>query len=162
MEHFPGTGLMECQVCRDSYTLNTIWGRTGCDCHDEYGRITCRCGNNIDFVLNLDFKDNKEKLIADLSARNPRHLYPFHTTVEVLGEITLTVDREGVKLGLKNDEKACLKETDKVNECVVCYENTTKKTKCNHSLCGDCYNKVDFCPYCRGDIYSKELVMIHS
>lgn len=39
MEHFPGTGLMECQVCRDSYTLNAIWERTWCDCRDEYGRM---------------------------------------------------------------------------------------------------------------------------
>jgi hypothetical protein len=162
MEYFPSTGLMECLVCGDSYTLNAIWEHTGCDCHDEYGRMTCHCGNDIDFVLNLDFKDNKEKLIADLLARNPRHLYSFHKTVEVLGEIKLTADKEGVKLEVISDEKDCLKESDKVHECVVCYENTRKTTKCNHSVCRGCYNRVDLCPYCRGDISSKEEVIIRS
>ena len=161
MEQFPSTGPMECPVCRNSYTLNAIWELTGCDCHDDYGTIKCHCGNNIDFVLNLDFKDNKKNLIADLVLRNHRHLYSFHKKVEVLGEIKLTADKECFKLEIIIDEKSCLKEVDEEHECVVCYENTSKKTKCNHSICRDCYNNVEICPYCRGDISSKKGIMVH-
>jgi hypothetical protein len=40
------------------------------------------------------------------------------------------------------------------NVCCVCLENTETKTKCGHSLCYHCYEKLEkmTCPYCRGKI----------
>ena len=47
-----------------------------------------------------------------------------------------------------------------LEECVVCFENTNYKTKCNHILCLDCLNKIKknnnlslTCPICREGIY---------
>jgi hypothetical protein len=40
-----------------------------------------------------------------------------------------------------------------MNECPVCYENTNKKTRCNHPLCDNCFNQLPGqkkCPLCRG------------
>jgi hypothetical protein len=46
-----------------------------------------------------------------------------------------------------------------VNECCVCYENTIFKTKCGHSLCYDCFFKLENknCPMCREKIQNKDL-----
>jgi hypothetical protein len=38
------------------------------------------------------------------------------------------------------------------NNCCVCFEQTKRKTQCNHLLCQDCENSLisKSCPYCRG------------
>lgn len=39
---------------------------------------------------------------------------------------------------------------ENLGECVVCYDDTNKKTKCNHLLCNVCMKKVkNICPCCR-------------
>jgi len=47
-----------------------------------------------------------------------------------------------------------------VNECSVCYTDTTHKIKCNHTLCIDCCYKImkekrsgSVCPICRTNIW---------
>ena len=41
-------------------------------------------------------------------------------------------------------------------ECVICYEETNEKTRCNHSLCLNCKTKLkkNECPYCREELIS--------
>lgn len=40
------------------------------------------------------------------------------------------------------------------NSCCVCYENTKRKTKCDHLLCYECENSLitKSCPYCRNNL----------
>lgn len=43
------------------------------------------------------------------------------------------------------------------NECMVCLENTHTLTYCNHSLCIECWNKLDnkICPMCKTNLFIK-------
>ena len=161
MEHFPGVHDMVCICCFDTYTLHQIWQETGCDCHEESGNLKCYCGHTIDFVLNLDYNDNKERLIVDLTTRDPRCLDAFHLIKDVLGEVRLTT-HEGVKLEFINTKKCNLAGTSTSDECVVCYDNTCARTMCGHIVCASCYDKLDRCPYCRGDLFTTDTVMIRS
>lgn len=36
-----------------------------------------------------------------------------------------------------------------VEECCICFENTNFKLKCEHNVCFDCKNKIHKCPICR-------------
>lgn len=49
-------------------------------------------------------------------------------------------------------------EFDNYDECVVCYENTTTITSCNHHLCIDCWTKLkkNYCPICREYLNMKD------
>lgn len=55
-----------------------------------------------------------------------------------------------------NDE--IIKKYNKVDDCVICYENTINFTECNHAICPECINKLKFvginqkCPICRRNI----------
>jgi hypothetical protein len=36
-----------------------------------------------------------------------------------------------------------------IEECCVCFENTSHKTECNHIVCVSCITNLDKCPLCR-------------
>ncbi len=44
-----------------------------------------------------------------------------------------------------------LHESETIDSCCVCLENTCQKTKCNHELCIECCSslKKNICPMCR-------------
>ena len=54
---------------------------------------------------------------------------------------------------MNNIRKRNIKLFGKYEECCVCYDQTVKKTICNHSLCLRCLNKIPInnktCPMCR-------------
>ena len=40
-----------------------------------------------------------------------------------------------------------------IEECFICFENEYKiELKCKHSICFNCYPKINKCPFCRGEI----------
>lgn len=49
-------------------------------------------------------------------------------------------------------------EYDDYDVCIVCYENTTTITSCNHHLCIDCWTKLkkNYCPVCREYLSMKD------
>lgn len=51
-----------------------------------------------------------------------------------------------------------LKRVNQKSECVVCGEETSRVTYCDHYLCYDCYSKLQNskCPYCRQDTLNLE------
>ena len=44
------------------------------------------------------------------------------------------------------------------NECMICLENTNTITYCNHSLCIECWNKLNdkICPMCKTNLFIKK------
>jgi hypothetical protein len=47
-----------------------------------------------------------------------------------------------------NDEN----DWEQPDECCVCFELTSQKTNCNHSVCYSCMIKMTSCPLCRGKL----------
>jgi hypothetical protein len=47
-----------------------------------------------------------------------------------------------------NDEN----DWEQPDECCVCFELTSQKTNCNHSVCYSCMIKMTSCPLCRGHL----------
>ena len=45
-------------------------------------------------------------------------------------------------------------EASKYQDCIVCYEKTSNRTRCNHMLCQVCLSqlKTDDCPMCRASL----------
>ena len=112
--HYPGVNNMICDCCNEKFDLERIWELTGCDCDSEAGTITCDCGNTINFILNLNYADNKERLISSLLSDKPELLIEFHTCNDILGEVLLTIDSEEGALLTFMDKitKSKLKEID--------------------------------------------------
>ena len=57
----------------------------------------------------------------------------------------------------KRTGRFTLKQLREINTddcCSVCMETTTTKTKCNHLLCYECWEKINkkICPLCRKNI----------
>ena len=117
----------------------------------------------MNFILNLNYTENKERLVSFLLSENPEHLNEFHTFNDVLGEVLLTINPdEGVLLTfMSRINKSKLKEIKTPTECVVCYETTNNTTYCNHTLCNQCHTKLDTCPYCRRNLYTAETIVLH-
>ena len=161
--HYPGVNNMICDCCNEKFDLERIWELTGCDCDSEAGTITCDCGNTINFILNLNYADNKERLISSLLSDKPELLIEFHTCNDILGEVLLTIDSEEGALLTFMDKitKSKLKEIETPTECVVCYETTCNTTYCNHTLCNQCHTQLDTCPYCRRNLYTPEMIVLH-
>jgi len=40
-----------------------------------------------------------------------------------------------------------------VEDCTICFEETTVTTNCNHHCCHRCMEKIKLCPICRRDLY---------
>jgi hypothetical protein len=40
-----------------------------------------------------------------------------------------------------------------VEDCSICFEETTVTTNCNHHCCHKCMEKIKLCPICRRDLY---------
>jgi len=58
---------------------------------------------------------------------------------------------------VKNDDENWEKYNDEndweqPDECCVCFELTSQKTNCNHSVCYSCMIKMTSCPLCRGEL----------
>jgi hypothetical protein len=59
----------------------------------------------------------------------------------------------------------CSKLTKKIEDCIVCFNETLNKTLCNHVVCTECIDSIlekhkQFkCPYCR-KMYNNHLVEI--
>ena len=170
MDHFPGVTYLECIECLRKYSLEEIWEKTGCDCHDEDGRLNCVCGNTISFTLNLDINKNLELFInkitdnfSDGIVRNcdiTRDLLgPISITVtedscditrDLLGPISITVTEDSCHLKFPSIEiKLSPKQLPKNDDCVVCYEESATQTVCNHTVCKKCYDQLSTCPLCR-------------
>ena len=60
---------------------------------------------------------------------------------------------EEAEMNAENQENIILNDCEE-NECCVCYENTTTKTNCGHTLCNSCVNRLQeaSCPLCRGSL----------
>lgn len=161
--HYPGVNNMICENCNEKYNLERIWELTGCDCDSEAGTITCSCGNTMNFILNLNYAENKELFISSLLSKKPELLTEFHTFKDILGEVRLTIDHEqGVLLTFMDKlTRRKLKEIETPTECVVCYETTYNTTYCNHTLCNRCHAKLDTCPYCRRDLNTADMIVLY-
>ena len=40
-----------------------------------------------------------------------------------------------------------------VEDCAICFEETTVTTNCKHHCCHRCMEKIKLCPICRHDLY---------
>jgi len=62
------------------------------------------------------------------------------------------------KFLLKEDKMEVLKykvfkKFFKVEDCAICFEETTVITHCSHFCCHKCMEKIKVCPICRRDLY---------
>lgn len=151
MEHFPGVKYLECIECLQKYSLEEIWEKTGCDCHDEDGQLNCVCGNSILFILNLDINKNLELFINKITDNFPDGIVrTCDITRDLLGAILITVTEDSCDLKFPSVEiKLSPKQLTKNDDCVVCYEESYTQTSCNHTVCNKCYDQLSTCPLCR-------------
>ena len=151
MEHFPGVKYLECIKCLQKYSLEEIWEKTGCDCHDEDGRLNCVCGNTISFTLNLDINKNLELFINKITDNfSDGIVRTCDITRDLLGPISITVTEDSCHLKFPSIEiKLSPKQLPKNDDCVVCYEESATQTVCNHTVCNKCYDQLSTCPLCR-------------
>ena len=102
--HYPGISNMVCNRCNENFNLERIWELTGCDCDSEAGTINCGCGNIINFILHLNYTENKEHLISSLLTEDPSFITEFHINNDILGEVRLTFNsEEGIILTFMNN-----------------------------------------------------------
>lgn len=58
--------------------------------------------------------------------------------------------RLNTELGIYQFENEIIKHNYKLDDCMICYENTITKTNCcNQNICIKCYHKCFICPMCR-------------
>jgi len=62
------------------------------------------------------------------------------------------------KFLLKDDKMSVLKykvfkKFFKVEDCAICFDETSVITHCNHFCCHKCMEKIKVCPICRRDLY---------
>jgi hypothetical protein len=151
MDHFPGVNCLECIECLRKYSLEEIWEKTGCDCHEEDGRLNCACGNTISFTLNLDINKNLELFIKKITDNfSDGIVRTCDITRDLLGPILITVTEDSCHLKFPSIEiKLSPKQLPKNDDCVVCYEESATQTVCNHTVCKKCYDQLSTCPLCR-------------
>lgn len=58
---------------------------------------------------------------------------------------------------LENEELAVAAGLSVCDDCCVCQEKTHTKTECGHTLCHECWNRLDrhVCPMCRGELTTR-------
>ena len=107
--------------------------------------------NHISKIINTVFKNWKElDCYKDFLAKIKNN---------EIGSVEVTKKSNHINIYFKdciyNTQLILRQEDYEEEECVVCYQNTTKKTICKHSLCEDCVNNIVkysskyICPYCR-------------
>ena len=62
---------------------------------------------------------------------------------------------------LENDELSVAAGLSVCDDCCVCQEKTQTLTECGHTLCHDCWNRIErhVCPMCRGELTTRNPVI---
>ena len=105
---------------------------------------------NIKFCHNLTSVEELEKEIQ--LYHKTIHNFKFS---KLTGEFFDPTDKKIMrKMRLQELKDEVFLKTTEPDVCCVCLENTQSKTKCGHSLCFHCYEKLEkmTCPCCRGKI----------
>jgi hypothetical protein len=58
---------------------------------------------------------------------------------------------------LENEELSVAAGLSVCDDCCVCQEKTQTKTECGHTLCHECWNRIErhVCPMCRGELTTR-------